>query len=123
MILQNLIYSNRSNKKSLSLIIYKSKFFILQQIRDIQETDAGYYQCSINLNLMTSINAKVELKVRRPPIISDNSSQSVIVNEKDPVYLECYASGYPTPRISWRRENNAVLPTGNSVHRSNNNLI
>lgn len=35
------------------------------------------------------------------------------------VTLSCFASGYPTPRISWRRENNAILPTGGSIHRGN----
>lgn len=35
------------------------------------------------------------------------------------VQMECYAGGYPTPRISWRRENNAILPTGGSIYRGN----
>lgn len=63
------------------------------------------------------INAEVELQVRRPPIISDNSTQSLVVSEGQPVMLECYASGFPLPRISWRRENNAILPTGGSIYR------
>lgn len=33
--------------------------------------------------------------------------------------MECYAGGYPTPRITWRRENNAILPTGGSIYRGN----
>lgn len=33
--------------------------------------------------------------------------------------MECYAGGYPLPRISWRRENNAILPTGGSIYRGN----
>lgn len=35
------------------------------------------------------------------------------------VEMECYAGGYPPPRISWRRENNAILPTGGSIYRGN----
>jgi hypothetical protein len=35
------------------------------------------------------------------------------------VQMECYAGGYPPPRISWRRENNAILPTGGSIYRGN----
>lgn len=31
--------------------------------------------------------------------------------------MECYAGGFPPPRISWRRENNAILPTGGSIYR------
>lgn len=63
------------------------------------------------------LNAEVELQVRRPPIISDNSTQSLVVSEGQPVMLECYASGFPPARISWRRENNAILPTGGSIYR------
>lgn len=35
------------------------------------------------------------------------------------IQMECYAGGYPSPRISWRRENNAILPTGGSIYRGN----
>lgn len=35
------------------------------------------------------------------------------------VHMECYAGGFPTPKISWRRENNAILPTGGSIYRGN----
>ncbi|XP_025160650.1 lachesin isoform X2 [Harpegnathos saltator] len=89
------------------------------QIKDIQETDAGYYQCRIQLSLNNMESTDVELKVRRPPIISDNSTQSLVVSEGQAVRLECYAAGYPDPKISWRRENNAILPTGGSIYRGN----
>lgn len=89
----------------------------LQQIKDIQETDAGFYQCQVIITLSNKINAEVDLQVRRPPVISDNSTRSAIVSEGQQVTLECYASGYPPPRISWRRENNAILPTGGSIYR------
>lgn len=87
------------------------------QIKDIQETDAGFYQCQVIITLSNKINAEVDLQVRRPPVISDNSTRSAIVSEGQQVTLECYASGYPPPRISWRRENNAILPTGGSIYR------
>jgi len=35
------------------------------------------------------------------------------------VSLECYAGGHPEPRVSWKRENNAILPTGGSIYRGN----
>uniref|UniRef100_A0A182PQD8 Ig-like domain-containing protein n=1 Tax=Anopheles epiroticus TaxID=199890 RepID=A0A182PQD8_9DIPT len=81
------------------------------QIKDIQETDAGIYQCQVVLSVTNKISAEVTLNVRRPPIISDNSTQSLVVSEGQPAQMECYASGYPVPQISWRRENNAILPT------------
>lgn len=65
------------------------------------------------------ISAEVELEVRRPPIISDNSTRSLVVNEGQAIKLECYAGGFPAPRVLWRRENNAILPTGGSIYRYN----
>lgn len=111
-----------------SLIIRDSRFSLRYdtasstytlQVKDIQETDAGFYQCQVIIGLNNKISAEVELQVRRPPIISDNSTRSVVVSEGESVKLDCYAGGYPLPRISWRRENNAILPTGGSIFRGN----
>ncbi|KAI8039614.1 hypothetical protein M5D96_007034 [Drosophila gunungcola] len=82
------------------------------QIKDIQETDAGTYTCQVVISVVHKVSANVKLSVRRPPVISDNSTQSVVASEGSEVQMECYASGYPTPTITWRRENNAILPTG-----------
>jgi neuronal growth regulator 1 len=82
------------------------------QIKDIQETDAGFYQCQVVLSVTNKLSAEVELQVRRPPIISDNSTQSLLASEGTSAQMECYAGGFPRPTISWRRENNAILPTG-----------
>lgn len=67
------------------------------------------------LSVNNKITAEVELSVRRPPIISDNSTQSIVASEGQAVQMECYAAGYPTPTIIWRRENNALLPTGELI--------
>lgn len=95
-----------------------SNTYVLQ-IKDMQETDAGPYQCKIQISVQSYVNAVVNLVVRKPPIINDNSTQSQVVSEGQSIQLECYASGYPLPRISWRRENNAILPTGGSISRGN----
>lgn len=109
-----------------SLIIRDSRFAIRYDtasstytllVKDIQETDAGYYRCQVIIGLNNKISAEVDLQVRRPPVISDNSTRSLVVSEGQPVTLECYAAGHPMPRISWRRENNAILPTGGSIYR------
>lgn len=82
------------------------------QIKDMQETDAGVYECQVILSVTNKIKADVDVRVRRPPIISDNSTQSLVANEGKSVQMECFAAGFPTPTIQWRRENNAILPTG-----------
>uniref|UniRef100_A0A1A9W9Q4 Ig-like domain-containing protein n=1 Tax=Glossina brevipalpis TaxID=37001 RepID=A0A1A9W9Q4_9MUSC len=81
------------------------------QIKDIQETDAGTYTCQVVISVVNKVSANVKLSVRRPPVISDNSTQSLVASEGSEVQMECYASGYPTPTVTWRRENNAILPT------------
>lgn len=89
------------------------------QIKDIQENDAGKYQCQVLLTVVEIISADVAVSVRIPPIIFDNSTRSVVVSEGQAVKLECYAGGFPLPTVSWRRENYAVLPTGGSQYRGN----
>lgn len=106
-----------------SLVIKDSRFALRYdqasttytlQIKDIQETDAGIYLCQVVISTVNKITAEVDLQVRRPPIILDTSTQSIVASEGKSVQMECYASGYPKPTISWRRENNAILPTGES---------
>jgi hypothetical protein len=41
--------------------------------------------------------ANVPLIVRQPPIISDNSTRSVVAVEGQKVVMKCFASGYPPP--------------------------
>lgn len=53
----------------------------LLQVKDIQETDAGFYSCQILISPSNRVTAEVELQVRRPPFISDNSTRSVVVSE------------------------------------------
>ncbi|XP_055707333.1 lachesin-like [Phlebotomus papatasi] len=87
------------------------------EIKDVTENHAGIYKCSISSENTPS--ATVELRVRIPPEITDNSTNSVIAIEGESVELKCFAMGYPQPRIFWRREDNAVLPTEERFHHGN----
>lgn len=104
-----------------SLVVKESRFTLLYDgasstyivlIKDVQETDAGTYQCEVVLSLNNKISRETRLLVRRPPVILDNSTQSIATREGETVFMECYAGGFPAPKIVWRRENNALLPTG-----------
>lgn len=104
-----------------SLVVKESRFALLYDgasatyivlIKDVQETDAGIYQCEVVLSVNNKITAETRLSVRRPPVITDNSTSSIVTSEGQPVQMECYATGFPPPKIVWRRENNALLPTG-----------
>ena len=87
------------------------------KIEDIQETDGAIYQCQVIIALTDKEVADVPLIVRRPPIISDNSTRSVVAVVNDTIELSCYASGFPPPEIYWRRQDNAVLPTNTSIFK------
>jgi len=94
------------------------------RIRDIQETDGAIYQCQVLISLTDKETAEVPLIVRRPPVISDNSTRSVVVVEGQDVELKCFASGYPPPEIYWRRQDNDPLPKNSfgeqsSVYKGN----
>ncbi|XP_028967132.1 lachesin [Galendromus occidentalis] len=89
------------------------------QITKLQETDGGIYQCRVILGQVSILTKDVRLFVRVPPVISDNSTRSIITSTGKNATLECFARGQPKPRISWRRENNNLLPTGGSVYRGN----
>lgn len=106
-----------------SLVLKESRFALLYDgasatyivlIKDLQAQDAGTYQCEIVLSVNNKITAETELAVRRPPIITDNSTQAIVTSEGLPVQLDCFADGFPQPRVYWRRENNAILPSGKS---------
>ena len=82
------------------------------QIKDVQRPDEGTYQCQIIVAINNKVTQHVSLKVSQPPVIADNSTRSVVVQENESAELICSASGSPTPSVSWRRQNNAILPTG-----------
>lgn len=63
------------------IVIFQASSTYTLQIKDIQETDAGYYQCQVLISANNRITAEVELQVRRPPVISDNSTRSLVVSE------------------------------------------
>ncbi|KAJ8684440.1 hypothetical protein QAD02_020232 [Eretmocerus hayati] len=84
-------------------------------IQQLKESDIGTYQCSIVTPQKPYISASVELQLRRPPVIFDNSTQQVTAAEGDDVKLHCNAAGYPVPVISWKRENNVLFFSGETV--------
>jgi len=89
------------------------------QIKDVQRPDEGTYQCQIIVAINNKVTKHVRLDVSQPPVIADNSTRSIVVQEGQEAKLICHASGSPTPSVSWRRQNNAILPTGGIQYRGN----
>lgn len=91
------------------------------RISQINENDAGIYQCRIYKGTSTLQTAKSNVFVRIPPTISDNSTRSVITSVGADIQMQCFADGYPQPTISWRRNKNSLIPIngGLAIFRSN----
>ncbi|GFT83279.1 lachesin [Nephila pilipes] len=89
------------------------------QITKIQQVDTGLYQCQVIIASASKLTEDAWVYVRIPPVILDNSTQTVQTTSGAKVFLQCYATGYPEPKVSWRRENNDILPTGGVVYRGN----
>ncbi|GFW84146.1 histone-lysine N-methyltransferase SETMAR [Trichonephila clavipes] len=94
----------------ISLSHSDNRNFILQ-IRNVQESDKGGYMCQVNTVPMKSQVGYLDVLVP-PDILEEGSSSDVIVREGANVTLTCKAVGYPTPNITWRREDNEPIPLG-----------
>ncbi|XP_017756685.1 PREDICTED: lachesin [Eufriesea mexicana] len=85
----------------------------LLHIREVKESDRGWYMCQINTDPMKSQTGYLQVVV--PPNILDYStSTDMVVAEGSKVTLHCEATGSPEPSIIWRREDNQLilLPNG-----------
>lgn len=91
------------------------------RIDQVNENDAGVYQCQIAQGTSAPVTARTNVFVRIPPTISDNSTRSVITSVGSDVVMSCHASGYPQPTISWRRNKNSLIPIngGVAIYRAN----
>jgi len=87
------------------------------QIKDINVTDAGFYQCEVVPAYGRPLSAVKELQVPHPATIFDVTIRSLIIKEGEEIIIECYANGHPTPKISWKRENNKLLPISRLSYR------
>ncbi|KAG8192552.1 hypothetical protein JTE90_015187 [Oedothorax gibbosus] len=85
-------------------------------IKDVNVQDRGYYMCQINTEPMISQQGFLDVMVP-PSIVEDYTSTDTVVEERSKVSLRCGASGYPSPQVSWRRENSKDInlgPVGNT---------
>uniref|UniRef100_A0A2S2QG06 Lachesin n=2 Tax=Sipha flava TaxID=143950 RepID=A0A2S2QG06_9HEMI len=85
-------------------------------IRNVQETDRGWYMCQINTEPMTSQKGYLQVVVP-PRVIDEESSMDLVVKEGSDMLLQCKAQGYPEPYIMWRREDGLDINyNGNTVN-------
>ncbi|CAH0553154.1 unnamed protein product, partial [Brassicogethes aeneus] len=80
-------------------------------IRDVRETDRGWYMCQINTDPMKSQVGYLNVVVP-PDILDYPTSTDMVVREGSNVSLRCAATGSPEPTIAWRREGGETIPVG-----------
>ncbi|XP_055682646.1 opioid-binding protein/cell adhesion molecule homolog isoform X1 [Lutzomyia longipalpis] len=73
------------------------------KIRDVKESDKGWYMCQINTDPMKNQVGYLDVVVP-PDILDYPTSTDMVVREGSNVTLKCAATGSPTPTITWRRE-------------------
>ncbi|GJQ69023.1 hypothetical protein Trydic_g6195 [Trypoxylus dichotomus] len=87
------------------------------RIRQLKESDRGCYMCQINTSAMKKMLGCIDVLV--PPDIDDSkTSGDITVSEGENVTLVCQASGQPTPRILWRREDGSHILLRNRLEES-----
>ncbi|XP_050296839.1 neurotrimin-like isoform X2 [Anthonomus grandis grandis] len=77
-------------------------------IKDVQESDKGWYMCQINTDPMESQLGYLDVVVP-PDILDYPTSADMIVDENADVFLRCAATGSPLPTITWRREDSQPI--------------
>ncbi|XP_050466543.1 neurotrimin-like isoform X3 [Cataglyphis hispanica] len=81
-------------------------------IREVRESDRGWYMCQINTDPMKSQIGYLEVVVP-PDILDYDTSTDMVVMEGRNVTLRCAATGSPAPNITWRREDGQQIQLGN----------
>ncbi|XP_062552768.1 lachesin-like [Armigeres subalbatus] len=72
------------------------------RIKDIKESDKGWYMCQINTDPMKSQMGYLNVVVP-PDILDQQTSQDMTVAEGSNLTLSCVATGVPEPTIVWKR--------------------
>ncbi|XP_044756809.1 lachesin-like isoform X2 [Coccinella septempunctata] len=80
-------------------------------IKEVKESDKGWYMCQINTDPMKSQVGYLDVVVS-PDILDTRTSPDLIVDEGSNVSLHCSARGSPEPNITWKREDGQMIPQG-----------
>ncbi|XP_065356383.1 matrix-remodeling-associated protein 5 [Calliphora vicina] len=117
------IYHNvisQNNRISLTYNDHRSWYL---HIKNVEESDRGWYMCQVNTDPMRS--RKGYLQVVVPPMIVEGmTSNDLVVREGLNVTLMCKAHGYPEPYVMWRREDGEeMLIAGDRVNVVDGELL
>ncbi|XP_068631439.1 lachesin-like [Battus philenor] len=83
-------------------------------IRELRETDRGWYMCQINTDPMKSQLGYLDVVVP-PDILDRGTSTDQTVREGASISLTCAATGSPHPQITWRREHSKTITVSDGI--------
>ena len=91
-------------------------------IKEVVKTDEGRYQCQVVTDVKNIITADVDVKVKVPPVMKENTEPLVSAEVDKEAELFCEAEGFPNPKITWKRQDGTLLPNGKETV-TNNKLV
>lgn len=106
----------RDQRFNLSYESLSSELSITLQINRIEEIDSAIYQCQVIVGIGNKITKQVQLRVKTPVKIHENSTADLTVVEGQRTSLDCMASGFPTPKVEWARKDGKLLSTGKLIY-------
>ncbi|XP_047108231.1 lachesin-like [Schistocerca piceifrons] len=80
----------------------------LLRVRDVHESDRGWYMCQLNTDPMRSRQGYLQVVVS-PTLEEQSTPSEVVVRESQDVTLSCRARGHPEPAVTWRREDGGTI--------------
>ncbi|ODM94538.1 Lachesin, partial [Orchesella cincta] len=86
-------------------------------IKNVKESDRGYYMCQINTDPMMSQNGYLQVVVP-PDILDYPTSTDMVVREGANVTLQCAVTGFPKPTVTWQREDKSKITYGEHLVES-----
>ncbi|SPP82317.1 blast:Lachesin [Drosophila guanche] len=105
------IHHNVISQNSRISLTYNDHRSWYLHIKEVEESDRGWYMCQVNTDPMRS--RKGYLQVVVPPMIVEGmTSNDMVVREGQNVSLMCKARGYPEPYVMWRREDGEEMLIG-----------
>lgn len=81
------------------------------QLLNVTKHDRGVYKCIATNLIGSGIEWTLKISVRFPPSVVCQISVGQAPNFEVDAYMECYANGYPAPRLSWYKEVDPNNPT------------
>ncbi|XP_037032212.1 neurotrimin isoform X2 [Bradysia coprophila] len=102
------------------VITHAEKRAWILRIRDVKESDMGWYMCQINTDPMKSQVGYLDVVVP-PDILDYPTSTDMVVKEGSNVTLKCAATGSPAPIITWRREGGEPISLSGGVEATSYN--